>query len=165
MLRHSDMVAAKDTKHLKSEARQLFLLDAACDAANAHFTRTHGAAQYATEPNALRASAAQGTFMLLNALSAPGDPMRMRDNLDKRVNAYVGQVIQRVAKLRKEAAAEEERQAARKQAAREAELREVEEAAAEAARKRKRASCRQMLVYMLLFGAAMMTIAGAAGVR
>lgn len=88
MLRHTEMLqsGAKAGAVLSSEAFQFFLLDCACDAANAFFVRKHGAAALANNQAELLTTATEGVNMLARALSLPGDPMRMRDKLNSNVS-------------------------------------------------------------------------------
>jgi hypothetical protein len=104
----------KTTEQIKSDAPaglrrrvafQLFLVDAACDAANAHFMKVHGPG-HATNAEDLRTSAAQGIKMLFQALKAPGDPMQLRPKLDAKVEEYIGLICKRVVRERKRAAEE-----------------------------------------------------------
>ena len=147
MERNTDLVANGETQNLKNAVRQYYFLDAACDAANAHFVRTHGQA-HAHSSADIRASAEQGITMLFRALTIPGDPMQLRPKTEKKANEYIGQLVQRVAKLRK---ASEAKTAKRKKEAEEERL-AVEAEAAERARKARRnnLSGTMLLLFVLL---------------
>ena len=149
MLRNSQMVESGETKHLKQEARQLFLLDAACDAANAAFMGANrgNPNAMAADPVTLRASAKEGVNMLFRALTIPNDPMQLRQKLDKKVTEYIGLLVKRVAKLRKQRAEEERIKQERKQAEK---LAREAEAAAKQRRQRSLGLSGTLLLFMLV---------------
>lgn len=152
MLRCSEMVEKGETKDLKPTARQLYLLDAACDAANSHFLRMNAGQDRHASRAELRASASAGLTMLSRALVMPGDPMKLRPALDAKVATFIGQLIKRVAKQREKVAAAKAQETRRR-----ADERRAEEAAlAEATRKRTRHNVGAMLIVaMLLLAGAM----------
>lgn len=169
MLRHSDMLQAGGAGAvLQAEARQFFILDCACDAANAYFMRMHG--QFAQDRAHLLSSAAEGVKMCFAALQVP-DPIRARHVKDRlahnvrparhgvchpvpsgsihraQIQAYVRKVVMRVKRLREDAKEAERLQ----QETREKEAAiESEAAADEAARARAqpRASLRRMVTIL-----------------
>ena len=144
------MVAASETSALREEARQLFLVDAACDAANAHYMRAFGSS-HAVDPERLAACAREGLRMLFHAIGQPGDPMQLQSKLEKKGLDYIGMLVKRVAKLRKQEDDRREQLAARKLAEREAELYERFERDAEALRKRRRTNLRGTLIKGAIF--------------
>ena len=150
MLRNTGMVAASETSALREEARQLFLVDAACDAANAHYMRAFGSS-HAVDPERLAACAREGLRMLFHAIGQPGDPMQLQSKLEKKGLDYIGMLVKRVAKLRKQEDDRREQLAARKLAEREAELYERFERDAEALRKRRRTNLRGTLIKGAIF--------------
>ena len=156
MLRNSEMVAKGRTANLKHEARQLFLMDAACDAANAHFMRMNqGRETFAQSQDELRVSASAGITMLFNALRMPGDPMQLNAKLAVKSQEYIGSLVKRVAKQRKEEEARKEELARRKRAEAEAAREHARAAELDAKRKRRADMVGMTLVLLMLFGAAM----------
>ena len=145
MLQCSEMVANAKTKDLRQYAMQLFLLDAACDAANASFMRAHGmqADVHASSPAELRECALAGVAMLFRGLALPGDPMQLRPKLADKVNKLTSQLVKRVAKQREAA------DAARKHEARERE--QEKRAEAELARSKRRKNTGGLVGLVLLF--------------
>ena len=150
MLKCSDMMESGKTKDLKPMVRQLYMLDAACDAANAHFMKSNAGGTMVGSSDELQECAFAGVTMLHRALSIPGDPMKIRPTIDKKVTAFIGLLIKRVAQERERRAAAKAQQAQR----REHERRAEEAALAEAARKRTRHNAGAMLLVatLLLFG-------------
>jgi hypothetical protein len=90
---------AKAGAVLNREARMFFLMDAACDAANACFLRKYGT-QHASSEMEVLAAAAEGTTMLKRALSIPGDPMQMNMKLKANVSVAPRQQIPSCAIMR-----------------------------------------------------------------
>ena len=144
------MVERGETMELRLEARQLFLLDAACDAANSYYLRIHhGKDDLATDPVELRAAAIQGVIMLFQMLGLPQDRMQLRPLLDLKQNHYIGQLVKRVARQREEAEAERRRASQRKESERRAAEAAAAAEAREAARKRRRLSVGAMAVLLM----------------
>ena len=111
---------------LQLRARQVFLLDAACDAANHHYRMKHGT-DLATSVAEVQASAKEGIHMLFRALELPGDPMKVRRKLSEKVNEHLfllkKRLIMHRAKKEQEQRVEEERRCAEARPATEAEVR------------------------------------------
>lgn len=154
MLKCTAMMEEGNTANLRSIVRQLYFLDAACDAANAHFFQSRGSREAtASSSDELRMCASMGISMLARAVELPGDPMQMQQKLDMKVAAFIGQLVKRVAKQREAAAAAKKEQARRREDERRAAEREADE---ERARKRMRLSVSGVvLVLMLLISCAM----------
>ena len=150
MLKCSDMMESGNTKDLKPTAWRFFMLDAACDAANAHYMRAFGSS-HAVDPERLAACAREGLRMLFHAIGQPGDPMQLQSKLEKKGLDYIGMLVKGVAKLRKQEDDRREQLAARKLAEREAELYERFERDAEALRKRRRTNLRGTLIKGAIF--------------
>lgn len=151
MLRATEQLATPGgVGNCRLESRQLFLMDAACDAANATFMRMAGGDAHASSNAQLEMCATKGVEMLFNALNIPQDPMQLRPKLDMKVQSYIGSIIKRVAKERKRAAAEEEERARRKAAEQRA---AANMAAADAAAevKRKKAFSLPIAIVLVMF--------------
>lgn len=135
------MTASAAREELRLQARQAFLVDAACDAANHHYQMKHGTG-FATSSADLQASAQQGINMLFRALQLPGDPMQVRRKLSEKVDDHLILLKKRIIKLRVEEEKERRRKLQQK-------LAEAKAAAAAEAKRKKNSQCRSMFAIVL----------------
>ena len=123
----------------KKEAWTFFILDAACDAANAAFMMKHGPNAFATDPEELRKVALQGLDMTFHILTLPTHPMQLRPKLEAKVKEYIKMIIGLVAKKREQQQADrlllEEQRKREAEAEREMEAERARQAAKHAAAK------------------------------
>ena len=129
-------------EELLQSSRQLFLLDAACDAANHHFHTKFGAS-HATSVSDIQESALQGVERLFRALQIPGDPLQLKKKLEEKVSGHIFLLKKRLVKKRVQAEKETRRKAQQKKAEAEA-LRETE------ARKKRQTQCKSAAVVVTL---------------
>lgn len=155
LLRHTAAAAARaPDDELRLEARQFFLLDTACDAANAHFVRLHGPGAHGTTES-IRASAKEGIKMLFQlVLKGPVDPLGVRPRLEQNVARWAERVAVRAEEQRAREVAEAVKKARRRREQQEAE-RAVEAERQVAAAARGRSHCRtvSMLTGLVLLAA------------
>ena len=140
------LVAFPQNQELRLQARQLFLVDAACDAANHHYRMKHGT-DFATSSADLQASAQQGIYMLFRALQMPGDPMHIQHKLSEKVDEHLILLKKRIIKLRVAQEKEKRRKQQQKQA-------EAKAAAAAEAKRKKDSQYRSVFVAVLLLALA-----------
>ena len=140
------MTSSAAKEELRLQARQLFLVDAACDAANHHYMMKHGTG-FAMNAADLQASAQQGVYMLFRALQMPGDPMRVRPKLSEKVDDHLMLLKKRIIKLR----VKQEKEKKRKQ---QQKLAEAKAAAAAEAKRKKDSQYRSVFAVVLLLALA-----------
>jgi hypothetical protein len=162
MLRHSDALTRNDGKEILAEAKNFFLFDAACDAANHDYLMRHGDT-HVTSREDLRNAARAGVQMLYGVLRMPGTHP-IEQGVQKRSREYVGLIIKRVAKLKEQAKEEEQQREEQRKREREAAARmQAEQAKLDLKRARERRLSPTRIIIMLLTVFGLATVFGLFG--